>query len=159
MWLSSWKQNNYNRTESPCIFLSTKMVDLFPFFMCLLLKEKKRQNMKCMKLTQPRWLSRVKHAKMLKSLFISLAAHCQLLCRNKGPQSPPTLCCYTATTGSICFCISHQQPSGLLSFLSNIQRKKGGLGGGSVKQDDFLSDQKKHWVLITDMFSQFKQFV
>lgn len=73
MWLSSWKQNNYNRTESPCIFLSTKMVDLFPFFMCLLLKEKKRQNMKCMKLTQPRWLSRVKHAKMLKSLFISFA--------------------------------------------------------------------------------------
>lgn len=89
MGLSSWKQNNYNRTESPCIFLSTKMVDLFPFFMCLLLKEKKRQNMKCMKLTQPRWLSRVKHAKMLKSLFISLAAHCQLLCRNKGPQAHP----------------------------------------------------------------------
>lgn len=29
--------------------------------------------MKCMKLTQPQWLSRVKHAKMLKSLFISFA--------------------------------------------------------------------------------------
>lgn len=91
MQLSSWKQNNYNRTESPCIFLSTKMVDLFPFFMCLLLKEKKRQNMKCMKLTQPRWLSRVKHAKNAQVTVHKLGrrVHCHLLCRNKGPQAHP----------------------------------------------------------------------